>query len=42
MGVAGGDLQDLGIDVDVILENCTTTYYTYLTKDQSPPSNLVV
>ena len=31
------------IDVDVILENCTITFcYTYLTKDQHPPSNLVV
>ena len=31
-----------GIDVDVILENCTKTFVTYLTKDQHPPSNLVV
>ena len=34
-----------GIDVDVILENCTITIVigsTYLTKDQHPPSNLVV
>ena len=34
-----------GIDVDVILENCTVTFVipgTYLTKDQHRPSNLVV
>ena len=38
-----------GIDVDVILKNCTITLFivyqvpgTYLTKDQHPPSNLVV
>ena len=32
------------IDVDVIRENCTKTFVIriYLTKDQSPPSNLVV
>ena len=44
MGVTVGDLQ-VGIDVDVILENCTINIVipgTYLTKDQHPPSNLVV
>ena len=41
MGVTEGDLQ-VGIDVDVILENCTIPFVTYLTKDQPTPSNLVV
>ena len=34
-----------GIDVDVILENCTITIVipgSYLTKDQHSPSNLVL
>ena len=38
-----GDLQVYEVDVDVILGNCTIPFcYTYLTKDQQPPSNLVV
>ena len=43
MGVTEGDLQ-LGLDLDVALENCTIPYSipgTYLTKDQPPPSNFV-
>ena len=42
MGAAEGDFS---IDVDVILGNCTIPFVigsTYLTKDQPPPSTLVV
>ena len=43
MGVNEGDLQ-IGIDIDVILENCTITtwycYTAYLTKYQHPPCNV--
>ena len=42
MGVTEGDF--LVIDVDVILENCTIIPFVIriLTRDQPPPSNLVV
>ena len=43
MGVTEGDFQLYILDVDVILGNCTIPFVIrILTKDQPPPSNLVV